>query len=326
MKNDFLTRLVPAARSLGRAVAFPDALDPRTIRAAGRLAAERIVRPVLVGPADRIAALAASEAIDLTGVVIEDPAASSHRAAVADGLAALDAARRGGPKPGQAGPGNPLIFAGMLARLGIVHGSVAGSLSTTADVFRAALRTVALRPGVTKVSSYFLMVFPGRVMAFADCGVLPDPTDAELSEIAGLACDNFGAITGEVPVVAFLSFSSKGSADHPMVDKVRSAAAMFRTARPAVVSDGELQLDAAIVPDVALRKAGGSPAAGKANVLIFPDLGAGNIGYKIAERLGGAVALGPILQGLAKPAFDLSRGCSVEDIVRVAAINALTAP
>jgi phosphate acetyltransferase len=326
MDHDFLTRLGPAAGALGRSVAFPDALDPRTLRAAGRLASERIVRPVLVGPADRIAALAAADGIDLGGVAVEDPATSAHRNAVADALAALDAARQGGARPAAAGPGDPLIFAGMLARLGIVHGSVAGSLSTTAEVFRAALRTIGLRAGVSKVSSYFLMVFPGRVMAFADCGVLPDPTDAELSEIAGLACDNFRTITGEVPIAAFLSFSSKGSAKHPMVDKVRSAAAMFRAARPDVVSDGELQLDAAIVPDVALRKAAGSPAAGKANVLIFPDLGAGNIGYKIAERLGGAVALGPLLQGLAKPAFDLSRGCNAGDIVRVAAINALTTP
>jgi phosphate acetyltransferase len=326
MNNDFLSRIAEMARPLDRAVAFPDALDARMLRAAAQLAAEKIVRPVLVGPADRIASLAASEGVDLGGVTVEDPAGSVHRAKAAEALAALDVEAGRSGRPGLSGPGNPLVFAGMLVRLGLVHGSVAGSLSTTADVFRAGLRTIGLRPGVMKVSSYFLMVFPGRVMAFADCGVLPDPTDSELSEIAGLASDNYRMITGEVPLVAFLSFSSKGSANHPMVDKVRSAAAIFRAARPDVISDGELQLDAAIVPEVGLRKAGTSPVAGKANVLIFPDLGAGNIGYKIAERLGGAVALGPILQGLAKPAFDLSRGCSVDDIVRVAAINALTTP
>lgn len=326
MNTDFLSRVVEMARPLDRAVAFPDALDARTVRAAARLAGGKIVRPVLVGPADTIASLAASEGVSLQGVAVEDPRSSPHRGEAADALAALDAERGRTGRPGLSGIEDPLVFGGMLVRLGIVHGSVAGSLSTTADVFRAGLRTIGLRPGVTKVSSYFLMVFGGRVMVFSDCGVLPDPTDAELSEIAGLASDNFAAITGEVPVVAFLSFSTKGSAAHPMVDKVRSAAALFRRSRPDVTSDGEMQLDAAIVPEVGLRKAAASPVAGRANVLIFPDLGAGNIGYKIAERIGGAVALGPILQGLARPAFDLSRGCSVEDIVRVAAINALTSP
>lgn len=326
MNTDFLSRVVEMARPLDRAVAFPDALDPRTVRAAARLAGDRIVRPVLVGPADRIASIAASEGVSLQGVAVEDPARSAHREQAAEALAALDAERGRTGRPGLSGIGDPLVFGGMLVRLGIVHGSVAGSLSTTADVFRAGLRTIGLRQGVTKVSSYFLMVFGGRVMVFSDCGVLPDPTDAELSEIAGLASDNFAAITGEVPVVAFLSFSTKGSAAHPMVDKVRSAAERFRRSRPDVLSDGEMQLDAAIVPEVGRRKAAASPVAGRANVLIFPDLGAGNIGYKIAERIGGAVALGPILQGLAKPAFDLSRGCGVEDIVRVAAINALTSP
>jgi phosphate acetyltransferase len=279
-----------------------------------------------VGPADRIASLAASEGVALGGVAVEDPANSPHRESVVEALAALDAERERGGRPGATDPRDPLVFAGMLVRLGIVHGSVAGSVSTTADVIRAALRTIGMRRGVTKVSSYFLMSFPEKVMAFADCAVMPDPTDAELCEIAGLTADNFARVTGETPVVAFLSFSSKGSAKHPMVDKVRSAAALFRAARPEVTSDGELQLDAAVVPDVGRRKAGTSPVAGTANVLIFPDLGAGNIGYKIAERLGGAGALGPILQGLGKPAFDLSRGCSVDDIVRTAAINALTPP
>ncbi|HLF14228.1 MAG TPA: phosphotransacetylase [Bacteroidota bacterium] len=317
-----LTGLAERAEPLSRSVAFPDALDVRTLRAAVILASEKILRPVLVGPSDRIRFLASAQNVRLDGVAIEDPRDSSHRSRVEKEFASIEGKKSGsGEAPG---PENPLIFAGMMVRSGLVHGSVAGSLSTTPDVIRAALRTIGLRPGVKKVSSYFLMIFPDRVMSFADCGVLPDPGDADLAEIAGLAADNYRLITGVQPVVAFLSFSTKGSAGHPMVDKVRSAAALFRALRPGIESDGELQLDAAIIPEVARLKAPGSAAAGKANVLVFPDLNAGNIAYKLAQRFGGAVALGPILQGLAKPAFDLSRGCSVEDIVHVATINALT--
>ncbi len=322
MHVDILTGLAGKARPLSRSVAFPDALDVRTLCAAAFLASERIVRPVLVGPSDQIRSLASAEKVGLDGIAIEDPRNSSHRSRVEEDYASIEQGKSG--SGGRLSPENPLVFAGMMVRMGLVHGSVAGSLSTTPDVIRAALRTIGLRPGVKKVSSYFLMIFPDRVMSFADCGVLPDPSSAELTEIAGLAADNYRIITGIQPVVAFLSFSTRGSDGHPMVDKVRSAATAFRTLRPDIASDGELQLDAAIVPEVARLKAPGSAAAGKANILVFPDLNAGNIAYKLAQRLGGAVALGPILQGLAKPAFDLSRGCSVDDIVHVATINALT--
>jgi phosphate acetyltransferase len=324
MRDDILTRLAGRAKPLSRSVAFPDASDIRTLRAASALAAEKIVRPVLVGPAGLIRGLASDERIPLDGVAIEDPAGSPHRARLAAEYLAVGKGGGGSVRREAADLDRPLIFAGMMARTGLVGGCVAGSLSTTADVVRAALRTIGLRAGVRKVSGYFLMVFPDRVMSFADCGVLPDPDSADLAEIAGLTADNFRLVTGIEPVVAFLSFSTKGSAKHPMVVRVRDAASRFAAMRPDITSDGELQLDAAVSPDVARRKAPGSAAAGKANVLVFPDLDAGNIGYKIAERLGGAVALGPILQGLARPMFDLSRGCSVEDIVRVAAINALS--
>ena len=186
-------------------VAFPDALDARTLRAAARLASTGIVRPVLVGPAGQIRALASAEAVGLEGVAIEDPLDSGHRPAVEREFASTGGLKSSRPGARQAGPDDPLIFAGMLVRMGLVHGCVAGSVSPTAAVIRAAIRTIGLRPEVTKVSSYFLMIFPGRVLSFTDCAVVPDPTEIELAEIAGLAADNHRLVTGAAPVVAVFS-------------------------------------------------------------------------------------------------------------------------
>ncbi|HYF04098.1 MAG TPA: phosphate acyltransferase, partial [Patescibacteria group bacterium] len=208
---------------------------------------------------------------------------------------------------------------------GRVDGCVAGSLSTTGDVIRAGIQTVGTAEGIKTVSSYFLMVLADRVLAYADCGVLPEPTAEQLSEIAFTTAQNFKNVTEGEPRVAFLSFSTKGSAAHPSVVKMQQAFEIFKKNAPDIIADGELQFDAAFMPQVSARKAPGSPLKGEANVFIFPDLNAGNIAYKITERLAGAQAIGPIVQGLRRPYCDLSRGCCANDIVDVTAISCLMA-
>ncbi len=203
--------------------------------------------------------------------------------------------------------------------------SSAGSTASTGDVLRAALQCVGMPEGISIVSSFFLMIFPERVFSFADCAVVPNPDATQLADIAITTADNHKKLTGEEPYVAMLSFSTKGSAQHELIDKVVEATKIGQGKRPDLNIDGELQFDAAIIDSIGKKKAPGSNVAGRANVLVFPDLQAGNIGYKIAQRLGGAEAVGPVVQGLKKPLFDLSRGCSVDDIVNTSAIAVLMA-
>jgi phosphate acetyltransferase len=243
-------------------------------------------------------------------------------------LAASPRAKKASAAELRALAATPLYCAAAMLRAGEVDGTVAGAVHTTADVVRAVLRLVGMAPGVESISSAFYMVLPGppeRVLTFADCAVIPVPTVEQLVAIGEWAADDRLRIVGDVPRVAFLSYATHGSAGGAAVERVREAARLLRLRRPDLIVDGELQADAALVPTVAARKAQGSPVEGRANVLVFPSLDAGNIGYKLVERLAGAAAIGPILQGLARPAADLSRGARPDDIIHVAAITALQA-
>ncbi len=321
----FIPDIREKARKKHIRIAFPDAEDVRTLRTALELEKEKIAAPLLVGPADRIRRLAKDSGLDLGGIAVIDPATSEWKDEFVRGLHEKRRAKGWTVEQAAEALRSSLYFAGMMLASDRVGAVVGGNVSATGDIIRAAIHTVGTAPGISTVSSYFIMVFPDRLLCFADCAVVPSPTDAQLADIAITSAKNFHAVTGEEPRVAMLSFSTKGSATHEDVDKVIRATKMAKDKAPHLLLDGEMQADAALVASVGERKCKGSPVAGKANVLIFPDLDAGNIGYKLTERLAGAEAVGPIVQGLNKPFCDLSRGCCVDDMVNVAAICSLMA-
>ncbi|HEV7415825.1 MAG TPA: phosphate acetyltransferase [Tianweitania sediminis] len=326
-----LVHLIEAAKAQPRHIVLSEGEDPRVVEAGVRAVREGIAEITLVGRADAVHRLIETGGGRSDMLHVEDPSTSPLTPRLADAYLALRRNKGVDADAAALALRSPLVFAAMMVREAFADGTVGGATNTTAETVRTALQTIGRAPGVELVSSFFLMLLcephhvKKGVLVFADCGLVVEPSAAELAAIAVMSANSYRDLTGNVPKVAMLSFSTAGSAAHPCVSKVTEATERARVAAPDLIIDGELQFDAAFVEAVSRSKAPSSVLHGDANVFVFPDLNAGNLGYKIAQRIGGAEAIGPILQGLAKPANDLSRGCSVSDIFHMIAVTSVQA-
>lgn len=327
----FLDSILQKARDQRQTIVLAEGEDERIIAAASRARNDGIANCILVGNSAVIRQRAKASGHDLTDIRIEDAKASQYHQRYSESLYQLRKHKGMTPAEAEEKARDPLCFGDLMLRAGDADGAIAGAVYTTGDRVRSALQIVGVKPGFSQVSSFMLMLFeadhhdPKRAMIFADCGLVIEPDAGQLAEIAQATVNSAQHLLDEPVRVAMLSFSTDGSADHPLVDKVREATLLARDKMPSTPIEGEVQLDAAIVPQIAAQKIAHSRIEGRANVLIFPDLNAGNIGYKLAQRFGGATVIGPILQGLERPANDLSRGCTIDDVYCLIALTAVQA-